>query len=68
MPTHAPPSVLRRLRTVERLTKHLSLVMRGKPLPTLDRLAEQHECSPRTIRRDLEAIEAAGWSVDRRRA
>lgn len=56
-----------RLRMVTRLAAHLSLVMRGKQLPTLDVLAARHDCSKRTIRRDLEAIQAAGWAADWRR-
>ena len=47
-----------------RLAALIALCQSGRRyLPPLSELAVQHQCSKRTIRRDLEALEAAGIAV-----
>lgn len=47
-----------RTRLVRRLAALVVLAQESRYLPSLVRLADEHQCSTRTIRRDLEAIEA----------
>jgi len=47
-----------RLRLVRRLAALVFVAQRRRYMPTLKELAREHRCSERTIRRDLEAIEA----------
>jgi predicted DNA-binding transcriptional regulator YafY len=61
MPAHRPP-VERHKEVVRqwKLLKQLDELHYGKPLPEL---AAEHEVNPRTIRRDMEALQWAGFPV-----
>lgn len=65
----------RRIRAVQRLAALIETCRTARGyLPPLRELAKRHGCCARTIRRDLEAMEAAGlrlprwrWQDDERR-
>lgn len=51
-----------------RLIGLIRLMDTGRRLPMLSELALRFDCSERTIRRDVEALRAAGCDVELRRA
>lgn len=52
-----------RKRIIVRLVKLMAMCESYQYLPTLDELGSQFRVNPRTVRRDLEAIEEAGVPV-----
>ena len=55
-----------RKQIVTRLAKLLAMCQRYRYLPPLDELGQRLRAHPRTIRRDLEALEEAGIVVPQR--
>lgn len=58
------PGLKRRLRSIMRLIELLDMCRDGRRyMPSLPELAKQLGCHQRTVRRDLEALEAVGIDV-----